>query len=145
MIYDLELVDHLDALGLDVQWISEDNELVSSDGRIGDIAEGEDRIVSITAVLTYRELSAERTYQIRVCGREETGREKALKDIREGIREIQAGSGDSSEVALLVPTDRADFAAFLAGLRTYAPITLDFSKEADYIPESCDHNGHHHG
>lgn len=26
--------------------------------------------------------------------------EKALKDIREGIREIQAGSGDSSEVAL---------------------------------------------
>lgn len=23
--------------------------------------------------------------------------------------------------------------------------TLDFSKEADYIPESCDHNGHHHG
>lgn len=39
MIYDLELVDHLDALGLDVQWISEDNELVSSDGRIGDIAE----------------------------------------------------------------------------------------------------------
>ena len=100
MIYDLELVDHLDALGLDVQWISEDNELVSSDGRIGDIAEGEDRIVSITAVLTYRELSAERTYQIRVCGREETGREKALKDIREGIREIQAGSGDSSEVAL---------------------------------------------
>ena len=32
VIYDLELVDHLDALGLDVQWISEDNELVSSDG-----------------------------------------------------------------------------------------------------------------
>lgn len=39
VIYDLELVDHLDVLGLDVQWISEDNELVSSDGRIGDIAE----------------------------------------------------------------------------------------------------------
>ena len=103
VIYDLELVDHLDALGLDVQWISEDNELVSSDGRIGDIAEGEDRIVSITAVLTYRELSAERTYQIRVCGREETGREKALKDIREGIREIQAGSGDSSEGGVPFP------------------------------------------
>ena len=74
VIYDLELVDHLDALGLDVQWISEDNELVSSDGRIGDIAEGEDRIVSITAVLTYRELSAERTYQIRVCGRDRQGK-----------------------------------------------------------------------
>ena len=98
VIYDLELVDHLDALGLDVQWISEDNELVSSDGRIGDIAEGEDRIVSITAVLTYRELSAERTYQIRVCGREETGREKALKDIREGIR---ATSGGGSGLMIL--------------------------------------------
>jgi hypothetical protein len=49
------------------------------------------------------------------------------------------------EQMVLVPTDRADFAAFLAGLRTYAPKTLDFSKEADYIPESCDHNGHHHG
>lgn len=46
---------------------------------------------------------------------------------------------------VLVPTDRADYAAFLAGFRTYAPKTLDFSKEADYIPESCDHNGHHHG
>ena len=42
------------------------------------------------------------------------------------------------EQMVLVPT-------FLAGLRTYAPKTLDFSKEADYIPESCDHNGHHHG
>ena len=49
------------------------------------------------------------------------------------------------EQMVLVPTDRADYAAFLAGLRTYAPKTLDFSKEADYIPESCDHNGHHHG
>ena len=49
------------------------------------------------------------------------------------------------EQMVLVPTDRADYAAFLAGFRTYAPKTLDFSKEADYIPESCDHNGHHHG
>lgn len=49
------------------------------------------------------------------------------------------------EQMVLVPTDRADYTAFLAGLRTYAPKALDFSKEADYIPESCDHNGHHHG
>ena len=46
---------------------------------------------------------------------------------------------------VLVPTDRADYAAFLTDFRTYAPETLDFSKEEDYIPESCDHNGHHHG
>lgn len=32
------------------------------------------------------------------------------------------------EQMVLVPTDRADFAAFLAGLRTYAPKTLDFPK-----------------
>ena len=46
---------------------------------------------------------------------------------------------------VLVPTDRPDYAAFLRQLRTYAPDTLDFTAEADYIPESCDHNGHHHG
>lgn len=46
---------------------------------------------------------------------------------------------------VLVPTDRTDYAAFLTDFRTYAPETLDFSKEEDYIPESCDHNGHHHG
>ena len=46
---------------------------------------------------------------------------------------------------VLVPTDRADYMAFLEALRAYAPESLDFSKEADYIPESCDHNGHHHG
>ena len=33
--------------------------------------------------------------------------------------------------------------AFLADLRHYAPPTLDFSKEADDIAPSCDHNGHH--
>lgn len=32
------------------------------------------------------------------------------------------------EQMVLVPTDRADYAAFLAGLRTYAPKTLDFPK-----------------
>ena len=31
------------------------------------------------------------------------------------------------EQMVLVPTDRADFAAFLVGLRTHAPKTLDFS------------------
>ena len=46
---------------------------------------------------------------------------------------------------VLVPTDRDDYEAFLAAFRAYAPETLDFSKEADYIPESCGHNGHHHG
>ena len=49
------------------------------------------------------------------------------------------------EQMVLVPTDRADYAAFLAGLRTYATKSLDFSKEADYIPEYCDNNGHHPG
>lgn len=46
---------------------------------------------------------------------------------------------------VLVPTDRPDYAEFLRQLRTYAPDMLDFTAEADYIPESCDHNGHHHG
>ncbi len=46
---------------------------------------------------------------------------------------------------VLVPIDRPDYAEFLRQLRAYAPDTLDFTAEADYIPESCDHNGHHHG
>lgn len=49
------------------------------------------------------------------------------------------------EQMVLIPTDRVDYACFLAELRKYAPETLDFSSEAQYIPESCDHNGHHHG
>ena len=49
------------------------------------------------------------------------------------------------EQMVLIPTDRTDYMAFLEALRAYAPKSLDFSKEADYIPESCDHNGHHHG
>ena len=42
---------------------------------------------------------------------------------------------------VLIPTNRPDYAAFLADLRHYAPPTLDFSKEADDIAPSCDHNG----
>ena len=34
---------------------------------------------------------------------------------------------------VLIPTNRPDYAAFLADLRHYAPPTLDFSKEADDI------------
>ena len=44
---------------------------------------------------------------------------------------------------VLIPTNRPDYAAFLVDLRHYAPPTLDFSKEADDIAPSCDHNGHH--
>lgn len=44
---------------------------------------------------------------------------------------------------VLIPTNRPDYAAFLADLRHYAPPTLDFSKEVDDIAPSCDHNGHH--
>ena len=44
---------------------------------------------------------------------------------------------------VLIPTNRPDYAAFLADLRHYAPPTLDFSKEADDIAPRCDHNGHH--
>ena len=50
-----------------------------------------------------------------------------------------------NEQMVLVPVDRPDFEAFLRELRRYAPQTLDFSRQAVYVPESCDHNGHHHG
>ena len=48
-------------------------------------------------------------------------------------------------IRVLPPEDGVEAAVEGFCSRTYAPKTLDFSKEADYIPESCDHNGHHHG
>lgn len=46
---------------------------------------------------------------------------------------------------VLIPVDHPGYAQVLEELRRYAPQTLDFTKEAQYIPETCDHNGHHHG
>ena len=47
------------------------------------------------------------------------------------------------EYAVQVPTEREDYAAFLAALQAAAP-GLDFTKETEYIPERCDHRGARH-
>ena len=46
-----------------------------------------------------------------------------------------------SRQLVYIPVNRPDYALFLADLRRYAPDTLDFSQEADYLPLSCRHDG----
>ena len=58
------------------------------------------------------------------------------------MNRVRAG-GQLTDAFCFTAADR--LLEFLRQLRTYAPDTLDFTAEADYIPESCDHNGHHHG
>ena len=43
---------------------------------------------------------------------------------------------------VLVPVNRPDYAEFLQSLQKYAPQTLDFTKEADFLPQTCRHDGH---
>lgn len=44
---------------------------------------------------------------------------------------------------LYIPSDRADYAAFVSALRAYAP-TLIAAESADFVPEACDHSGKRH-
>lgn len=43
---------------------------------------------------------------------------------------------------VLVPVNRPDYAEFVRNLQKYAPKTLDFTKEADFAPQTCRHDGH---
>lgn len=43
---------------------------------------------------------------------------------------------------VLVPVNRPDYAEFVQNLRKYAPDALDFTKEADFLPQTCRHDGH---
>lgn len=43
---------------------------------------------------------------------------------------------------VLVPTNRPDYAEFLQNLQKYASKSLDFTKEADFLPQTCRHDGH---
>ena len=51
----------------------------------------------------------------------------------------------AQEQMVLIPANRPDYDAFLSDFKQYLPKTLDLSREEHYIPESCDHNGHHFG
>lgn len=69
---------------------------------------------------------------------------------------VQTGTADAlcvmakdrllgQEHMVLIPADRPDYPAFLEQLKRFAPQTLDLLRQAEYVPERCDHNGHHDG
>ena len=96
---DLDLPERLDDTGLDVAWISSDQDVVTSTGKLLKSDEGDAELVKLTAVLSYGEHSAEREYNIRVTGRvldagEASGRIELPSEI-EGysIEDTAGGSG----------------------------------------------------
>ena len=68
------------------------------------------------------------------------------KNVEPGLDALCLTAADGlfgKEYAVLVPTGRADYAAFLEALKRAAP-GLDVAKETEYVPERCDHKGHRH-
>lgn len=97
---DLKLVERLDDLGLDVDWISGEPDIVASDGKLVTDVCDPPKIVQLTAVITYGEHSAERDYTVRVTGRKLTGQEKALNEIKESIDAIQNENKSAAHVRI---------------------------------------------
>lgn len=91
---DLKLVDTLEETGLDVQWFSSDPELISSTGVVhnGELDAGS--TVTLTAVLTYGDQSAEREYPVMVAAKEYTRSEQVADRLASHVRALQEGSSD---------------------------------------------------
>lgn len=97
---DLKLVEKLDELGLDVDWISSEPDVVAADGKLVMEVCDPPKIVQLTAVITYGEHSAERDYTVRVTGRRLTEQEKALNGIKDSIDTIQNENKNAAHVRI---------------------------------------------
>lgn len=97
---DLKLVDYIDELGLSVDWLSEDYEIVSSDGKVSNDDESLDRLVTLTASVSYGDKSAEKTYTVRVLGRKASVSEKVIEGIQEHIKRAQEENGGSGSITI---------------------------------------------
>ena len=100
---DLVLPERLDDVGLDVTWISSDQSVIDSSGKLGKYDDGDTVLVELTAVLSYGEESAERRYEVRVVGRKLGAGEKAEKIISEYVRNMQLANKSRSQIE--VPSD----------------------------------------
>lgn len=96
----LNLVDSIDELGVSVSWLSEDYEVVSSDGTVRNEDESLDTLVRLTAIVSYGDDSAERDYQIRVIGRTVSDKERVLRLIESDINDVQKANSGIAEVEL---------------------------------------------
>ena len=97
---DLDLPERLDDTGLDVAWISSDQDVVTSTGKLLKSDEGDAELVKFTAVLSYGEHSAEREYNIRVTGRVLDAGEKAEKAISDFVKNTQMENRASGRIEL---------------------------------------------
>lgn len=97
---DLDLPERLDDTGLDVAWISSDQDVVTSTGKLLKSDEGDAELVKLTAVLSYGEHSAEREYNIRVTGRVLDAGEKAEKAISDFVKNTQMENRASGRIEL---------------------------------------------
>ena len=100
---DLVLPERLDDVGLDVTWMSSNQSVIDSSGKLVKYDDGNTELVELTAILSYGEESAERRYEIRVVGRKLGAGEKAEKIISEYARKIQMEDKSCSQIEL--PSD----------------------------------------
>lgn len=97
---DMDLPERLDGIGLDVIWISSDQDVITSSGKLQKCDDGEDELVKLTAILSYGEVSAEREYEVLVSGRKIDATEKAEKVISDYVKDIQKKNRDSRRIEL---------------------------------------------
>ncbi len=97
---DMDLPERLDGLGLDVAWISSDQDVITSSGKLQKSDDGEAELVKLTAILSYGDESAEREYEIMVSGRKIDAAEMAEKVISDYVEDIQKKNKDSRRVEL---------------------------------------------
>lgn len=97
---DLVLPERLDDVGLDVTWMSSNQSVIDSSGKLGKYDDGEAELVELTAVLSYGEERAERRYELRVVGRKLGAGEKAERIISEYARNIQLEDKSCSQIEL---------------------------------------------
>lgn len=97
---DMDLPERLDGLGLDVAWISSDQDVITSSGKLQKSDDGEAELVKLTAILSYGDESAEREYEIMVSGQKIDAAEMAEKVISDYVEDIQKKNRDSRRVEL---------------------------------------------
>lgn len=85
----LNLMDYIDGLGVSVDWLSEDYEIVGADGVVASAKEDMNVVVKLIAIVSYGDESAERDYNVRVVGKKESDMEKAVDVISENIHRLQ--------------------------------------------------------
>lgn len=97
---DLNLITSIDELGLEVSWLSDTPEVVSSKGIVTNDDPDINTAVCLTAKLYCQDEGAERNYEIRVVGKEPDDRVKAAKVIGDYVRDAQDKKPSDREITL---------------------------------------------